>query len=63
MLPLFLNVSDRLSLVVEALNPDGVKRWRRQGLAPANSEDKVRALGLQLGQAVRDDAGDELITA
>jgi hydroxymethylbilane synthase len=53
----------RLSLVVEALNPDGVKRWRRQGLAPATSEEKVRALGLQLGHAVREDAGDELIVA
>jgi hydroxymethylbilane synthase len=51
----------RLALVVEALTPDGALRWRREGLAPATSEDKVRALGLQLGHAIRDEAGDTLV--
>jgi hydroxymethylbilane synthase len=51
----------RLALVVEALTPDGALRWRREGLAPATGEDKVRALGLQLGHAIRDEAGDKLV--
>lgn len=51
----------RLALVVEALTPDGALRWRREGLAPATSEEKVRGLGLQLGQAIRDEAGDKLV--
>jgi hydroxymethylbilane synthase len=52
---------NRLMLVVEALTPDGALRWRQQGIAPTTSEDKVRTLGLHLGHAVREEAGDKLV--
>ncbi|MBE7216833.1 MAG: hydroxymethylbilane synthase [Caulobacteraceae bacterium] len=50
---------ERLRLSVEALAPDGSARWRRDGAAPANEAD-ARALGRELGEAVRTDAGDRL---
>jgi len=54
----------RLTLTVEALAPDGAERWRREGaLALTGGDDRpaARALGLRLGQEVRDEGGDRLV--
>jgi hydroxymethylbilane synthase len=52
----------RLTLIVEALTPDGARRFRREGAtAVAGGEAAARALGARLGQAVRDEGGDALI--
>lgn len=52
----------RLRLTVEMLAPDGSARWRRAGeIAPDAGADAARDLGLSLGQAVRDEAGDQRI--
>ncbi|THD74458.1 MAG: hydroxymethylbilane synthase [Phenylobacterium sp.] len=52
----------RLQLIVEALSPDGVRRFRHAGEADltelADAEASARALGVSLGEAVRDEAGD-----
>jgi hydroxymethylbilane synthase len=53
-----------LSLIVEALTPDGSLRFRKQGRVelPANhAEAAARALGAALGDAVRAEGGDALI--
>jgi hydroxymethylbilane synthase len=51
----------RLKLIVEALSPDGAQRFRHAGevdLAElADAEASARALGVSLGEAVRDQAG------
>ncbi|MBX3478144.1 MAG: hydroxymethylbilane synthase [Brevundimonas sp.] len=53
----------RLRLTVEMLAPDGSARWRRAGeIAAAAGPDAARDLGLSLGQAVRDEAGDQRIS-
>jgi len=53
-----------LKLVVEALAPDGSKRFRRAGAADlgelVDAEASARALGVSLGEAVRAEAGDVL---
>jgi len=52
----------RLTLVVEALTPDGARRFRREGeTAVAGGEVAARTLGLRLGQAVRDEGGGALV--
>jgi hydroxymethylbilane synthase len=52
----------RLRLTVEALTPDGARRFRREGaLAPGGGEADARALGLTLGAAVRAEGGEALI--
>lgn len=52
-----------LRLTVEMLAPDGSARWRRAGEIAADAgADAARDLGLSLGQAVRDEAGDQRIT-
>ena len=55
----------RLSLIVEALTPDGGERWRREGVIDlsgrAEPEAAAHALGLDLGRAIRDEAGDRLL--
>jgi hydroxymethylbilane synthase len=57
----------RLSLIVEALTPDGKQRFRREGevdLPAAQGEDAeaaARSLGLTLGRAVREEGGEALI--
>ena len=52
----------RLRLIVEALSPDGTLRFRHAGEADltelADAEASGRALGLSLGEAVREEAGD-----
>jgi len=52
----------RLKLIVEALSPDGVQRFRHAGEADltelADAEASARALGVSLGEAVRAEAGD-----
>jgi hydroxymethylbilane synthase len=52
----------RLKLVVEALAPDGSKRFRHAGDADlaelADPGASARALGVSLGEAVRAEAGD-----
>jgi len=50
----------RLTLVVEALTPDGAERFRRHGECPAKPED-ARRLGRELGEAVKVDGGDRLV--
>jgi len=53
----------RLSLIVEALTPDGVRRFRREGeidLTGLDDVDRARDLGLSLGAAVRAEGGDAL---
>ncbi len=53
----------RLSLIVEALTPDGARRFRREGVAelPAEgAEAAARALGIALGLQVGEDGGDAL---
>jgi hydroxymethylbilane synthase len=53
-----------LTLIVEALTPDGVQRFRREGSVVLSGEyetDQARALGLELGAAVRIEGGPALI--
>ncbi|HTI67017.1 MAG TPA: hydroxymethylbilane synthase [Caulobacteraceae bacterium] len=52
-----------LALVVEALTADGVTCWRRKGrIALGDGEHgRARALGLELGGQVREEAGDRLL--
>jgi len=49
---------DRLILLGEALTPDGRQRWR--GVREMRGEDAAKAwnLGLELGRALREEAGD-----
>ena len=50
-----------LRLCVEALTPDGARRFRREGdLAEDGSEHDARALGLMLGAMVRAEGGEAL---
>jgi len=54
----------RLSLVVEALTPDGARRFRRRSevtLAGAGDEDAARGLGWRLGEAIRAEGGAALV--
>ena len=50
-----------LSLIVEALTPDGARRFRRQGEVQAADEAAARALGLELGAQVRAEGGEALV--
>ena len=54
-----------LKLIVEALSPDGRLRFRRAGeTAITQQSDRMasaRDLGLSLGQAVKDEAGDAIL--
>jgi hydroxymethylbilane synthase len=53
-----------LSLIVEALTPDGVKRFRRQDsitLPDRETETAARELGLRLGAEIREEGGAALI--
>jgi hydroxymethylbilane synthase len=57
---------DGLVLIVEALTPDGRKRFRREGrivLCGAAEEAAARTLGLDLGAQVRAEGGDRLLLA
>ena len=49
-----------LSLLVEALTPDGTARFRREGQVEDVNEGSARGLGMMLGLAIRDEAGDRL---
>ena len=54
----------RVRLIVEALTPDGARRFRREGEADVGGSDGVaaaRALGLRLGEAVGREGGAALI--
>jgi hydroxymethylbilane synthase len=53
----------QLAFIGEALTPDGTTRWRREEAIAlgANANADARALALQLGQAIRDEAGDALV--
>jgi hydroxymethylbilane synthase len=54
----------RLSLVVEALTPDGARRFRREGetdVGGAGGEAAAHALGLQLGAEVGREGGAALV--
>jgi hydroxymethylbilane synthase len=54
-----------LTLVVEALAPDGSARWRRDHVVDLSREpdpeSTAAALGLQLGGQIRADAGDRIV--
>lgn len=54
----------RLTLIVEALTPDGAQRFRRQGETTLSGVDDIadaRALGLELGAQVRVEGGDAIL--
>jgi len=54
----------RLTLIVEALTPDGAQRFRRQDetiLSGADDITEARALGLELGAQVRLEGGDAIL--
>ena len=52
---------ERLYLVVEALTPDGARRFRRQDKSDIGDDAAAaRAFGLRLGDEVRNEAGDAL---
>jgi hydroxymethylbilane synthase len=53
----------RLTLIVEALTPDGARRFRREGEVElgAAGEGEARDLGLRLGEAVRLDGGEAIV--
>lgn len=53
-----------LTMIVEALTPDGAQRFRRERsitLSSPDAADEARALGLELGAAVRAEGGPALI--
>ncbi|PZQ56002.1 MAG: hydroxymethylbilane synthase [Phenylobacterium zucineum] len=54
-----------LHLIVEALSPGGTDRFRHQGASElaqmADQLASARELGLSLGQAIRDEAGDAIV--
>lgn len=54
---------ETLTLVVEALTPDGRERFRRQASLAlgADADQAVRRLGLDLGEAIRIEGGDRLL--
>src|SRR5690606_21890034 len=49
----------RLKLTAEILRPDGSARWRRSGEIADPTPETARALGVRIGQAVHDEAGDQ----
>jgi hydroxymethylbilane synthase len=54
----------RLTLIVEALTPDGARRFRREGevdVGGSHGETAARDLGLKLGHAVRAEGGEALL--
>ncbi|MDO9472005.1 MAG: hydroxymethylbilane synthase [Caulobacter sp.] len=53
----------RLTLIVEALTPDGQRRFRREGEIDLTGDGlaSARALGLKLGLEVRDEGGEALV--
>jgi len=55
----------QLQLIVEALSPDGELRFRRAGSTELSQLSdplaSARDLGLSLGQAVKDEAGDAIV--
>lgn len=52
-----LEADGRLRLLGEALTPDGKQRWRRWAELAAPDAPRARALGLELGRALREEAG------
>ncbi|HEY5107237.1 MAG TPA: hydroxymethylbilane synthase [Caulobacteraceae bacterium] len=55
---------EALTLVVEALTPDGARRFRRQGgvrVGGAGGEAAARDLGLRLGDEIAREGGDALL--
>ena len=57
-------VGQRISLVVEALAPDGTERFRLQDSVILSGDDdalEARDLGLRLGRAIRAAAGDRIL--
>ena len=57
---------DRLTLIVEALTPDGGARYRRQGevdVSGSDSEAKARAFGHDFGLQIGREGGEALLAA
>ena len=53
---------DTLDFIGEALTPDGTARWRRHETISGADIAAARALGRRLGEAIRHEAGDALVT-
>jgi len=52
---------DRLTLVVEALSPDGAHRFRREGAIALGGEAEAHVLGLDIGAQVQAAGGDAIV--
>ena len=50
-------LGDDLDIVVEALTPDGQKRFRREASVRMTGVGPARALGLELGRSIAEEAG------
>ena len=56
--------TDRLLLTVEALTPDGARRFRREAeLGLPASETAAAGFGAELGRQIRQEAGDRIVWA
>lgn len=53
-------VADDLDIVVEALTPDGKRRFRREASVRMTGIGPARALGLELGRSIAEEAGGVL---
>ncbi|MCR6644723.1 MAG: hydroxymethylbilane synthase [Terricaulis sp.] len=55
---------DQLAFIGETLTPDGTTRWRQQETITLSGDRAAlaRALGARLGQRIRDEAGDAILT-
>ena len=52
-----------MSFFVEALSSDGKVRWQRRATLDAPTAESARAMGLQLGDEIKAEAGPDLIQA
>jgi hydroxymethylbilane synthase len=53
-------IGDDIDLVVEALTPDGKERFRREAAVRAVGDTPARALGLELGRSIAEEADGRL---
>ena len=53
-------LGDDIDLVVEALTPDGTERFRREASLRIMGETPARALGVELGRSIAEEAGGRL---
>ncbi len=55
--------ANMLSLLAETLTPDGKQRWRKRGEVRSPTRESAHALGIQLGEAIKAEAGPLLYQA